>query len=368
MNAHDAEVPGTGDDSTIEAPIPGPSEALYSAEKESLEEGTRAALDELEQETMGTPVEEMTPEQLAEAANTMREGELNYLQRQTENPDEGVASRAEFILSIKEGMDQLIDEVHAKMKAGDAEGAHAQVKEFLIATRNDLEQKEVQGDDVERAITQMQLLIDLDVALLEAGEETRGMLLTLTSFGMDLIPFIGGLKMMAEGAAGKTLDGQDLEGLRRLTHASEGMLWEVVDVASVAAALLSVGAGGAAIQGAAKGAKVAKAAPRLSKVMTRSGAFMKANKVKGSKEVFKAGRVLQENAKLEKVAQKTFEKGLRQRTSRVVRAAGELPGQVTELKQAAVDQMEVLNEMNKEREQLTHILDEIAQSGDQLAA
>jgi hypothetical protein len=271
-----------------------------------------------------------------------------------------VAARAEFVLFIKEKMDTLIDEVHEKVKAGDSEGAHGQVKEFLIETRNDLEQRELAGDDVDRTITQMQLLIDLDVALLQTGEEARSMLLTLTSFGMDLIPFLGGAKMMAESTLGKTMDGEQLEGMRRLTHGAEGLFWEVVDVASVAAALLSVGAGGAAIQGAAKGSKVAKTAPRLSKVMTRSGAFMRKNGIKGSKEVFKAGRVLQKNSAAEKIAQKTFEKGLRQRTGRVVRAATEVPGVVADLKTVKAEQVELLSQINTEREQLTAVLAEIA--------
>lgn len=357
MTAQDSE---TFSSTPAEGPIPGPESSLYFEEKEALEDGVREALDALEEETMGTPIEEMTPEQVAEAADQMRQGELNYLERQTNNEDPEVAARAEFVLSIKEKMDTLIDEVHEKVKAGDHEGAHGQVKEFLIEIRNDLEQREVAGEDVDRAITQMQLLIDLDVALLQTGEEARSTLLTLTSFGMDLVPFLGGAKMMAEGALGKTMDGEQLEGMRRLTHGAEGLFWEVVDVASVAAALLSVGTGGAAVQGIAKGAKVAKTAPRLSKVMTRSGAFMRKNGIKGSKEVFKAGRVLQKNGTAEKIAQKTFEKGLRQRTDRVVRAAAEVPGVVEDLKTVKAEQVELLNQINAEREQLTAVLAEIA--------
>lgn len=339
-----------------EGPVPGPTPELYSVEKEKLEEGVREALDQLEQETLGTPIEKMTPEELAEAADRMRQGELNYLERQTHSEDKEVASRAEFILSIKEKMDALIDEVYEKIRRGDDEGAHKQVKEFLIETRNDLEQREVSGEDIDRAITQMQLLIDLDVALLETGEEARSVLLTLTSFGMDLIPFVGGAKMMTESVAGKTMDGDQLEGMRRLVHGAEGLLWEVVDVAAVAASLVSFGTGGAAIEGVAKGAKVVKSAPRLSKVMTRSGAFMRKHGVQGSKEVFKAGRLLQKNEVVEKVAQKTFEKGLRQRSGKVVRAAGEIPGKVEALRDAKAQQVEILNEINNEREQLTALL------------
>lgn len=343
-----------------EGPVPGPDAALYAESVESLETGVRNALDQLEKEVMGKPVEQMTPAEVAEAADAMREGELDYLERQTRSEDEKVAERARFVLSIKEKMDGLIDEVNGKIQAGDREGAHQRVKEFLIETCNDLEAREIPGEDIERAITQMQLLIDLDVALLEGNEQTRSMLLTVVSLGMDLVPFVGGLKMMAEGAAGKTLDGESIEGLRRLTHAAEGMLWEVVDVASVAAALLSAGGGGVVVQGAAKGAKAAEVAPRLSKVLTRSGAFMRKHGVKGSKEVFKAGRVLQKNERVEKVAQKTFEKGLRQRTSKVVRATAELPERAVEWRESKAAQVELLNQVNTEREQLTGLLEEVA--------
>src|SRR3989338_7066811 len=251
MNAQDPE---TFTRDSKEIPVPGPDAMLYSVEKENLEAGVRDALNQLEQETLGTPVEKMTPEELAEAADRMRQGELNYLERQTQSPDKDVAARAEFILSIKEKMDALIDEVHAMVRRGDDDEAHARVKGFLIETRNDLEQREGKGEDIDRAITQMQLLIDLDVALISSTEATKSALLTLTSFGMDLVPFVGGLKMVTESAAGKTLDGENLEGMRRLAHGAEGLLWEVVDVASVAAALVSAGNGGAALEAGAKGA------------------------------------------------------------------------------------------------------------------
>ena len=339
-------------------PIPPPTPELYHDEKEHLEEGTREALDNLEEEVMGTPLDKMTPEELAEAANTRREGEIDYLERQTHNEDPEIASRAEFVLSIKEKMDALIDDVSKKVKAGEVDEAHEQVKQFLTDTREDLLGRGLEGEDVEHAVTQMQLLIDLDIALLESKEVTKSTLLTLTSFGMDLIPFVGGVKMMGEGALGKTLDGEKLEGMRRLMHMGEGALWEIVDVVAVAATL-TTGVGGAGIEAVARGAKVAKTAPKLSKVLTRTGAYMRVNGVKGSKEVFKAGRVLIKNPKAEAIAQKTFEKGLKSRTNRVVRAAALAPGKVEELKEGLSGQAELLQRINDERAELTALLADV---------
>ena len=340
--------------------IPPLTEELYHAEKESLEDGVRSALDELEEEVLGAPFEEMSAEELARAADELRAGEIDYLERQSQNTDPEVARRAEFVHHVKVRMDALLDEVNTAVQSSSDLDVQERVKFFLTEMRTELEGRGMSGEDVDHAITQIQLLLDLDLSLLAADEESRNVGLTLLSLGMDLIPFLGGVKMMGEGALGKTLDGQDLQGTRRLIHMSEGLFWELVDVVSGAAALVSFGGGGAAIQGATKGAKVVKSVPKLTRVLTRSGAFMRKYGIRGSKEVFRTGRFLQKNERAGKVAQKTFEKGVRQRTMRAARAAEQLPEVLTHAEEAHKNHTELLQAINEERAHLTELLDRVS--------
>ena len=376
----------TKTDSPQGGPIPPMNEEMYDLKREDLEFGVRDALDDLEEEILKDP-EHMTPEEMAKAADRMREGEKEYLERQTKNPDEEIAERAKFILSIKEGMDALIDEVNKDVARGDNDAAERKIKKFLEKTHKELEDLSLEGEDVQASLDQMEFLIELDLALLGAKEQTKSAMLTLLSLGLDITPFLGGVKMMGEGAIGQTLDGQKLHGLRRIVHMGEGLFWEVVDVVAVAAALVSVGAGGAAIEGAAATAKGARAvkgattaaramegakvvgrgakmkkAPKVSKTMRRTGAFMRKHSIEGSKEVFRAGHFLQKNPALEKVVQGGFEKGFKSRGARQLSATKKAPGQAKEVVQSHEEQVRLLDEINQEREKLTRMLDEMAKS------
>ncbi len=334
--------------------IPPVTRELYDTEHKKLEEGVRQSLDDLEQEVLGEPLEKMSPEEMAQAADTMRQGELDYLERQTHNPDTEIAHRAEFVRSMKKSMDDLIDRVNDLVKQGEHEEAEKQVKEFLETTRENMETHHLKGEDVDRALAQIQLLIDLDVSLIASQEKGRSLLLSLTSMGLDMVPFLGGVKMMAEGVRGQTLDGEKLEGLRRLAHMSEGLFWEFIDVLATIAAFFSGGAGGVTIEGATK----------LSRVLMRTGAFMRKFKIEGSKEIFRTGRFLENYESVGKVAQSLFEKGLRQRSATaakvVEKVVTEGPGKLRDLRESHQNQAEVLQAINDERTELTRLFEEIA--------
>lgn len=336
------------------APIPPVPPELYHAEHEQLEAGVRRSLDNLEQEVLGKPLEKMSPEEMAQAADTMRQGELDYLERQTHNPDAEIARRAEFVRSMKEPMDALIDRVNDLIKQGEHGEAEKQVKEFLSATRQDMEARNLKGEAAERALAQMQLLIDLDVSLIASQEKGRSLMLSLLSMGMDMVPFLGGVKMMAEGVRGETLDGEKLEGIRRLAHMGEGLFWEFIDVLATIAAFFSGGAGGVTIEGATK----------LSRVLMRTGAFMRKFKIEGSKEIFRTGRFLEQYKSVGRVAQSLFEKGLRQRSATaakvVEKVVTEGPKKLRDLRESQQTQAEVLQAINDERAELTRLFEEIA--------
>ncbi|MBT5015993.1 hypothetical protein HN748_04150 [Candidatus Peregrinibacteria bacterium] len=382
--AHEEEVfpehdlPTSQNDQEEEGPIPRPDIEMYYTDKENLELGVKEALDDLEEEVLKNP-ERMTPEELAEAADDMREGEIEYLERQSKHDDPEVADRAKFVLEIKEDIDELIDEVNKHIKKGDHDIAEKKIRKFLEKTHETLTESNVEGPDVDMALGQMKLLINLDLSLIEAEEEKRSALLTVLSTGIDIVPFVGGLKMMGEGVYGETLDGQKMSGTKRLLHMGEGMFWEVIDVVALVAALGSFGSGGAVVEGgaaatkigraahgaeavakAAKGARALETAPRVSKTMTRTGALMRKHGVSGSKEMYRAGRFLVDNPAAEKVVQKGFEKGFERRAGSQTRAAGAIAGKAKEALQSHEEQVRLLVEINDERERLTRILDDIA--------
>jgi|GEM_PF-1029993 hypothetical protein len=386
-----AETTASVTDQVDEGPIPPMDGELFEADRDSLEAGTREALNELEDEIReGT--ESMSPEELSEAADRMRNGEIEYLERQSESPDDEIAARAKFVLGIKEEMDALIDSVNGDVKKGDTAIAEKKIRQFLQKTHESLNDLPLDGEDVEAALAQMEFLMELDLALIGATEETKSSILTFLSLGLDLVPFLGGAKMMAEGAVGTTLDGKDLHGMERMIHMGEGMFWEVVDVVAVAAGMVSVGTGAAAVETAAVAAKVgkgakaaatagraakaahtagtaakagkaakgAKTAPNVSKTMRRTGAFMRKHGVEGSKDVYRAGQFLVENPRVEKVVQEGFEKGFEKRSKVTDAAKRAIKQKAGDVVQSHKEQVRLLNELNEERERLTRLLDEMA--------
>ncbi len=356
-----------------EGPIHPVDPEIMIKAREDLSEGVRAHLDELEQEVMKDN-KDMTPEDWERELDEMRAGEIEYLERQTKNPDEEVSGRAEFVLAIKKDIDALVDEVNKDVMAGNLDVAEEKVKAFLKDKREYLESLPLEGADVDAALAQMDFLIQLDLTMVQADEKTRSALIMLLSAGIDIIPLVGGAKMMTEAGFGKTLDGRELEGMKRVLHFGEGAFWEVVDVASLA--LLAAGGSGVVTEGAAVAAKGAKGAravgtvaktaraaegaaktTRFSEGLMRGGALFGKHSIPGAKSMVRAGKFLEENQKVARVIDETYEI---QKAARKAREVKQVKDSASELKESYEQRMALIDQINEEREKLTDILENLA--------
>lgn len=359
-------------DSTVidEGPIHPIEPELLVKEREDLSEGVKNELNRLEQEVLKDD-QDMTPEDWERELDEMRQGEIEYLERQTGNPDKEVADRAEFVLKIKKDIDTLVDETSKDVMAGNLEGAQEKVVKFLKGEKAYLESLPLDGADIEVALAQMDVLIQIDLTMVQADEKTRSKVLMLLSAGIDLIPLVGGAKMMTEASLGKTLDGQDLGGIKRVLHFGEGAFWELVDVASLA--LLAAGGSGVVTEGAAvaaKGARVAEVAAkgaraaegaakagRFSEGLLRGGALFGKYSVPGAKTMVRAGKFLEENEKVARVIDETYE------IQKAARKAQEIKGikdKTLAVKKSYEERLELINQINEEREKLTDLLENMA--------
>jgi hypothetical protein len=347
----------------VENELISPEPELLIKAREDLSEGVRTELNRLEQEVLKDN-EDMTAEDWERELDQMREGEIDYLERQVQNPDPEIAQRAEFVLKIKKDLDTLVDDVNKDVMSGDLEVAQEKVQKFLGVTREYLESLPLEGTDIEAALEQMDFLIQLDLTMVQVGEEARSKLLMLTSLGIDMVPLVGGAKMMTEAGFGKTLDGQDLAGIKRVLHFGEGAFWELVDVASIA--LLFAGGTGAATEGAAMAAKGAKAAGtaskaakagRFSESVIRGGALLGKHSIPGAKGMVRAGKFLENNKKVARVLDTTYD------TQKAVRKGLEVKEIVESGKEGLSkyqQQIELLNQINAQREELTDLLENMA--------
>lgn len=337
-----------------------------------LSEGLQAELTKLEaSELIDTTT--MTPEEVVEALRRMRQGEEEYLERQTENSNEQIAARAEFVLGIKTELHDLLEEVAEDVEQGHTQQAEAKIKKYLAKVRKDLEASDVSGEDIDAALSQLDHLIDLDLELEQIDDRKKKIGLTLLSVGIDAVPLVGGAKMGVEAVAGKTLDGEKLKGRKRLAHMGEAVFWEIVDIAAIAAALGTFGTGGAAVEAlklakladsagdlkkAGKAVKVVKAAkfgvekaPQIDETMKRAGATMqKEGMTAGAKELFSNGKGMEKHPELLAAAQRGFDATFERRFTHLVEAAeDELEAQIA-----------VLQAINEERIEFDETLDRIA--------
>ncbi len=97
-----------------------------------------------------------------------------------------------------------------------------------------------------------------EITALREGKADKGKLLRFGSLALDIIPFLGSAKMLTESMMGKTLDGQELTGWKRLLKGVEGGAFLALDLAGVGL----IG-------------KITKAASPATKLFTSSAAAMR---------------------------------------------------------------------------------------------
>jgi len=119
----------------------------------------------------------------------------------------------------------------------------------------------------------------------EKFQEQRGNILTkiltheITSNSLDLIPFGGGVKMMVEAIAKKTLSGKKLDGRSRIIHAAMGagsLALDFTGVGEMEKGVVVVGKGASLIEKI--GAKLSeKGVGKMAKVFAATSRFMRAH-------------------------------------------------------------------------------------------
>lgn len=132
-------------------------------------------------------------------------------------------------------------------------------------------------------------------------------LLKLAMEGVDFIPVVGPMKMLAESAAGRTLSGAKLTKFKRMFHAMEGATFLALDLTGVGAV--------------AKGANASKLITRSSALMRKMGVARKAYM-----PIFKFGKFISRHPALAKVADKVIKYTILRRKKRKTAFVKSIPG------------------------------------------
>lgn len=280
-------------------------------------------LDTLRHEIDGPELEEMTDEQLRESVDDINEGLVDYLKIKSKSESKEEAKRAKLQLEVYDDVLELFDDIRPLIEGEKFEKAEKKTVKFLGKMEKKFKKQDVTDEKVLEAIQQTQDLINLYGEMLDVTRDRPTVGMTLLSGGIDLIPFVGGAKITAEGFIGRSMTGEKYGIFKRLFKMGEGVFWIAVDTAGVIVGLGSFGSGAVAVEGAAiaaKGAKAAKAAKgvgaaaKASKtargVSMGAAAMRAANKTgKGAKTLASVARFAAKHPKLVSGAQRAIKVG-----------------------------------------------------------
>ncbi len=317
----------------------------------------RQQLDELETEVVGEKVETMSDEELMKNIEAMNDETLDFLKKQAEVEDRDVAERAKFQYEVYGATLILMEKVRTWILQHEDEKAEAAVIEFLNQQIARMQSMGLSSEYIQNAIREIQDFVNIYGQMVEQVELTEpSAKMRLLSTGLDILPFVGGAKMMVEGAVGKNLVGEDLSAKSRVMYAAEGGLWLVVDCVALGAGAVTApagGEGGMLVEGAAMALK----APKAAKLLTRGAAVIRATKGagKGSRAIYSVGRFLVEHPSIAKQADKVVARGIEARKAGLLAA----PGQYKEMRDAQQNSAELLQTVNTERQELVSALGDI---------
>lgn len=145
----------------------------------------------------------------------------------------------------------------------------------------------------------------------ESDASKKDKLKKLAIDGVDFVPVVGSMKMMAESAAGKTMGGEKLSNFKRFMHGAEGSVFLALDLTGLGVA--------------AEGLKSAKLMSRSSALMRKMGLSEKVYK-----PVFKFGEFLGKHPNVAKVADKATHYTVKRRKERKVNWATKIPDVIME--------------------------------------
>lgn len=137
---------------------------------------------------------------------------------------------------------------------------------------------------------------------------------------VDLVPFVGDVKMMGESAAGKTMGGDSLSGWQRVLHGAEGMTLFALNCVGWGEGIDVVRGGGKGAMAAYDGAKLAP------KVLRRCAALLRTlakgdragQLFKASEHLFTLGSFLGRHPKLAELGSKGIRSMMQARKARAL--------------------------------------------------
>ncbi|MEK7146024.1 MAG: hypothetical protein AAB802_02465 [Patescibacteria group bacterium] len=320
------------------------------------EEKIGEELEALEDEVLGPDLDELTPDELHEQVDIVNASSLEFLRLQSQSENAGIAERAQFQMEVWEDMDALMKEIHGLIETEDFESAEKSAVAFLEKQITRLQEMGLKDEFINSVIKEMQDLINLYGDMVEQNVVVASEKMELLSTGLDLVPFVSGAKMLVEAGAGKDMAGHKMSSGGRLMHAAEGAVWLTVDLVGAGAGAATAGTGTAVVEGV----KYATMAPKGAKVLSRGAAVLRAtakgNKTlnAGSKVLFNAGRFLVKHPRIAKRADEFVELAGDTRKLSALAAPVKAGEVMVEKKKSS----EILDRLNKERQELRSILDE----------
>lgn len=315
---------------------------------------TRKELDALNTEVVGPHIDEMEDAELMQNIEAVNDETLVFLKEKSADENREIAERAKFQYEVYGATLLLLEKVRELILQKEYEKAEALVMEFLDKQMLRMQGMGLDSVYIENAIREIQDFVNIYGQMVEQVElKEPGAKMQLLSTGLDILPFVGGAKMMAEGAVGKNLVGEELSAKKRMLYVAEGGMWLTVDAVALGAGAVTApvgGEGGILVEGAAMALK----APKAAKLLTRSAAVVRATKGagKGSRALYNVGRFFVEHPNLAKQADKVVARGVEARKAGLLAA----PGQISELREAQRSSTELIQAVNQERQELVEAL------------
>lgn len=318
---------------------------------------TQVQLDALESEVVGEHIDQMTDEQLVESIEAVNDETLEFLKQKSQDENREIAERAKFQYEVYGATLVVLEGVRELILEEEFDKAEEKVMAFLNEQIARMQAMGLDSTYIENAIREIQDFINIYGQMVEQTElKEPSAKMQLLSTGLDILPFVGGAKIMAEGAVGKNMVGENLSLKKRALYVGEGALWLTVDTVALGAGLVTApagGEGGILVEGAALALK----APKAAKLVTRSAAVIRATKGagKGSRAIYNVGRFLVEHPTIAKQADKVVARGVEARKAALLAA----PGKISELRDNQRNSAELLQAVNTERQELVTALGDI---------
>lgn len=251
-------------------PSPGPSEEEMDAAEEEMEEAKFNSEEYVKEVDKGF--------------SEFKDKILSKLNLDKEGREKLAEAAQKFVSELYDDFKHVMKEVDDLYSQGkDAEAAQKGIT-FTEAAKE--KASEYFGDKVDGWLKENDSLFE--EAKNEKDPAKKEKMVKIAMEAVDFIPFVGDVKMIVEGAVGRTAQGKKLDGVRRFMHSTQGVVFLALNA-------VSYGGGGTI----AKGVKGAKVFTRSAALLRKMGLSRKVYK-----PVYKAGVFLAKHPNVAKVVDK----------------------------------------------------------------